>query len=348
MRFTLILIISLVVAGCGAAEKPRDRPPPLVTVAAVAAHNFSDKIEAIGTATANEQVSVTAPVTERITRLGFSDGDFVRRGQILAVLAQSQEAASLSSAAAQTRVAEQQLARVSALRARGFATKSSLESQIAAVASARAETNQVQAIIADRVIRAPFSGYVSLRKISLGAVVGAGTEIAVVSDLSRIKLDFSVPETRLASIRVGQSISATSAAYPNEPIAGTISAIDPVIDAQTRSVSVRAILPNESARLKPGMLLNVSIGSRVRSSISVSELSVVQEGDARFVYIIGKDKKATRLPITTGGRDGNLIEVTSGLTDGQMIVTEGIVKLSEGIKVRTGRDRPPGAPNRAR
>lgn len=338
----------MLAAGCGGAEKPRDRPLPLVTVAAVTAHDFSDRIEAIGTATANEQVSITAPVTERITRLGFADGDYVRRGQVLAVLAQGLESASLASATAQARVAEQQLARVAALRSRGFATKSSLDSQVAAVASARAGTNQARAIIADRIIRAPFSGYVSLRKISVGSVVGAGTEIAVVSDISRIKLDFSIPETSLASVRVGQSVSAVSAAYPGEPIVGTISAIDPVIDAQTRSVIVRANLPNGGARLKPGMLLSVLIKSRARTAIAVPELAVVQEGDARFVYIIGKDQKAVRLPITTGGRDGNLIEVTNGLDAGQQIVTEGIVKLSEGIKVRTGQDRPLGGPNRAR
>ena len=338
----------MLAAGCAEADKPRDRPLPLVTVAAVTAHDFSDRIEAIGTATANEQVSITAPVTERITRLGFADGDYVRRGQVLAVLAQGLESASLASATAQARVAEQQLARVAALRSRGFATKSSLDSQVAAVASARAGTNQARATIADRIIRAPFSGYVSLRKISVGSVVGAGTEIAVVSDISRIKLDFSIPETSLASVRVGQSVSAVSAAYPGEPIVGTISAIDPVIDAQTRSVIVRANLPNGGARLKPGMLLSVLIKSRARTAIAVPELAVVQEGDARFVYIIGKDQKAVRLPITTGGRDGNLIEVTNGLDAGQQIVTEGIVKLSEGIKVRTGQDRPLGGPNRAR
>ncbi len=348
MRHKAILLILALISGCGEREAPRDRPPPLVTVAAATPHEFVDRLEAIGTAEANEQVSVTAPVTERITSLGFSDGDFVRRGQILAILAQGQESASLASATAQSRVAEQQLSRISALRQRGFATKSSLDTQVAAVASARAGANEAQASMADRIIRASFSGFVSLRKISVGAVVGAGTEIAVVSDLSRIKLDFAIPETNLASVRVGQSIKATSAAYPKDPIIGTISAIDPVIDPQTRSVIVRAVLPNGGARLKPGMLLNVAIQTRARKSVAVPELAVVQEGDARFVYIIGKDQKANRLPIKTGGRDGNLVEVTDGLSAGQAIVTEGIVKLSEGIRVRTGQDRPPGGPNRAR
>lgn len=348
MRYPLILLIFVLATSCGESEKSRDRPPPLVTIAAAAPHEFVDRIEAIGTAEANEQVSVTAPVTEQITSLGFSDGDYVRRGQILAVLAQGQESASLSSAAAQARVAEQQLSRIAALRDRGFATKSSLDTQVAAVASARAGANEARASMADRIIRAPFSGFVSLRQISVGAVVGAGTEIAVVSDLSRIKLDFAIPETSLASVRVGQSIRAASAAYPNEPIIGTISAINPVVDPQTRSVIVRAVLPNGGARLKPGMLLSVAIQTRARTSVAVPELAVVQEGNARFVYIIGRDGKANRLLIKTGGRDGNLVEVTEGLSAGQAIVTEGIVKLSEGIKVRTGKEGRSGGPNRAR
>ena len=334
----------ILLASCGGGEAPRERPAPLVVTAPAVPHDFVDRFEAVGTANANEQVVVTAPVTERITQLGFSDGDFVRRGQMLAVLAQGQEAASLASAAAQARQAEQQLARVSALRQRGFATKSSLDNQIAVVASARAGASEAQASIADRVIRAPFSGYVSLRQISVGAVVGAGTEIAQISDISAIKLDFTVPETMLATLSVGQTIRAVSAAFPNEPVIGTIRAIDPVIDPQTRAVSVRAVLPNGGNRLKPGMLLGVTLESRVRSAVAVPELALVQEGDARFVYTVGKDGKAKRLAVKTGGRDGNLVEVTQGLEPGTMIVTEGVVKLSGGIKVRTGkggqRDKP--------
>jgi membrane fusion protein, multidrug efflux system len=342
MRPFFIIVTLLSVAGCSAAEKKPDRPPPLVTVAPVAGHDFVDRYEAVGTAVANEQVAVTAPVTERITRLGFTDGDYVRSGQMLAVLAQGQETASLASAAARAREAEQQLTRIAALRQRGFATKSSLDSQVALVSAARASANEARAMIADRVIRAPFSGYVSLRRISLGAVVGAGTEIATISDISAIKLDFTIPETLLGSVRVGQAVTARAAAFPETPVSGLISAIDPVIDPATRAVMVRARIPNASARLKPGMLLSVSLQSRGRTAVAVPELALVREGDGRFVYVIGGDQKAKRLPVETGGRDGNLIEVTRGLAPGDKIVTEGIVKLSEGAKVRVAGGKPGG------
>lgn len=328
-------------SACGGGEERRERPTPLVTVEAVAPHIFVDRYVAVGTANANEQVSVRAPVTERITQLGFSDGSFVKRGQMLAVLAQGQETASLASANARSREAEQQLARVAELKRRGFATNASLDAQTAIAAAARGAAGEANASIADRVIRAPFSGQVSLRRISVGAVVTAGDEIAVVSDIGSIKLDFSIPETMLANVQVGQNITARAAAFPDIDAAGTIQAIDPVLNPQTRTATLRAFLPNRSGKLKPGMLMSVTIDSGARTSVAVPELALVREGDSSFVYVIGADNKAKRLPVKTGGRDGNLIEVTEGLTAGDRIVTEGVVKLTDGATVRTGKQSAP-------
>lgn len=333
----LFFLTFIALAACGG-EEQRQRPAPLVKTERVAPRAFVDSYEAVGTALANEQVSLTAPVTERITRLGFTDGEYVRAGQVVAVLAQGQESAALGSAAAQAREAQQQLARVDALRKRGFATRSSLDTQVAAVAAAQGQASEARASIADRVIRAPFGGYASLRTISVGAVVSAGTEIATISDTSQIKLDFTVPETMLASVRVGQPIEARAAAYPDTPLRGSIRAIDPVIDPATRSVKLRAILPNGDGRIKPGMLLNVRIESRAREAIAVPELALVLEGEQRFVYTVGKDGKAQRLTVKTGGRSGRFIEITEGLKPGTPIVTEGVVKLSPGIAVKTQGD----------
>lgn len=336
MRKLIPIFAIFMLGACGGGEERRDRPAPLVTLAPVATHLFSDRYVAVGTANANEQVSVRAPVTERITQLGFTDGAFVRRGQMLAVLAQGQETALLSSAQARVREAEQQLARVTELHRRGFATNASLDARTANAAAARAAANEAGASISDRVVRAPFSGMVSLRRISVGAVVTAGDEIATISDTSSIKLDFTVPETMLANVRVGQSITAKAAAFSELEFEGRIQAIDPVINPQTRTATLRAVLPNRAGMLKPGMLLNVSISSDARTSVAVPELALVREGNQSFVYTVGKDGKAKRLPVTTGGRDGTLVEITEGLSGGDRIVTEGVVKLSEGARVRTG------------
>lgn len=341
MHKPFILSVYLFLAACGDGEEKRERPMPLVTVSEVSEHLFVERYVAVGTANANEQVSVRAPVTERITRLGFTDGSFVRRGQMLAVLAQGQETASLAGAEATARQAEQQLARVTELHRRGFATNASLDSQTAIAAAARSAAGEANASITDRVVRAPFSGQVSLRRISVGAVVSAGDEIAVVSDIGKIKLDFSIPETMLVNVRVGQTINAKAAAFPDLTASGQIQAIDPVLNPQTRTATLRAVLPNRGGQLKPGMLMSVTIESMARTSVAVPELALVREGDSSYVYIIGKDKKAKRLPVKTGGRDGNLIEITEGLMAGDAIVIEGVVKLTDGAAVRTGKAKSP-------
>ena len=339
LRTILTMSLFLLAAACGsggADEKGKgkgDRPAPTVRAEPAQTQRFVEAIEAVGTANANEQVTITAQVTERIIRLGFDDGTFVRRGQTLAVLSQGQQTAQLAEAQARQREAQQQLGRIATLRERGFATKSSEDAQIAAAASARAQAQQVQAQIGERVITAPFSGYVSLRNISPGAVVNSGTPIATISDISTIKLDFPVPETALSAIRPGLTIEARSAAYPETPFRGQIATVDPVIDPNTRAVTVRARLANPDARLKPGMLLTVSIETAPRMSLSVPELAVVGEGDRRFVYVIDKGT-AKRVEVRTGLRQNGRVEIIEGIQPGQPVVTEGVVKLSDGMKVR--------------
>jgi membrane fusion protein, multidrug efflux system len=330
-----ILVLAALVSGCGegsgAGKAPREAP--LVRAAAVETTRFVAAIEAVGTARANEQVTLTAPVTERILRLNFDDGAYIRRGQVVAVLAQDQESAALAEADARAREARQQLDRLESLKARGFATSSSVDAQAAAAAQATAQAQAARASIGDRVIRAPFSGGVSLRNISAGAVVSVGTEIAQISDLSRIKLDFAVPETLLAQIEPGQTIEARAAAYPDQPFRGTIASIDPVLNPQTRAVTVRAILPNPDAKLKPGMLLTVTIESEARNAPAVPELAVIGEGDESFVYIV-ENGAAKRVRVRTGLRQNGLVEILDGVRPGQRVVTEGVVKLSDGAKIR--------------
>jgi membrane fusion protein (multidrug efflux system) len=336
LKLTIFLAM-LGLAACGGGggeEKGKSRPPPLVKAEPATTIRFVETIEAVGTALANEQVTLSAPVTERIVRLGFDDGAFVRRGQVIAVLAQGQENAQLAEAQARSREAGQQLARIQTLKRKGFATQSRLDEQAAAAAAARAQANEARASIGERVITAPFSGWVSLRNISPGAVVNSGTAIATISDISEIKLDFPLPETALSAIRPGLTIEARSAAWPDQPFRGQIADIDPVIDPNTRAVTVRARLANGDGRLKPGMLLTVAIETSPRLGLSVPELAIVGEGDSRFVYTVDGEGTAKRTPVRTGLRSAGRVEILEGLRPGQKVVTEGVVKLTDGMKVR--------------
>ena len=332
--FALMFIAALAACGAGGAEKGRDRPPPLVKAEPATSMRFADRIEAVGTARANEQVTVSAPVTERITRLNFDDGDFVQRGQVIAILQQAQQGAQLREAQARLREADQQLRRVEALKERGFATRSDYDAQVAAAAAARAQAQAAGAEIGERVIRAPFSGWVSLRNISVGAIASQGTEIATISDVSTIKLDFTVPETMLRGIRPGLPIEARSDAFPDQTFRGQIHTIDPVIDPATRAVMVRALLPNPERLLRPGMLLTVTIENTPRMALSVPELAVVGEGESQFVYTIDGQGRASRVPVRTGVHAGGRVEIVQGLRRGQRVITEGVVKVSDGMTVR--------------
>jgi membrane fusion protein (multidrug efflux system) len=331
----ILLTLAAACGGAGGAEKGKgNRQPPVVRVEPATTIRFVEAIEAVGTARANEQVTLSANVTERLVRLGFDDGSFVRKGQMVAVLGQGQENAQLAEARARQREAQQQLARIQTLKRKGFATQSSLDTQVAAASAARAQAAEAQASIGERVITAPFSGYASLRTISPGAVVSSGTEIATISDISIIKLDFPVPETALAALQRGLTIEAKSAAYPDQPFRGQITTIDPVIDPNTRAVMVRARLANPDNRLKPGMLLTVTIETSPRMGLSVPELAVVGEGESRFVYTIDQSGTARRTPVRTGLRSAGRVEILEGLRPGQKVVTEGVVKLTDGMKVR--------------
>lgn len=336
MRHIIPYALLLLLAGCGSGDGAKgERVEPLVTVAAVAPIRFIDRIEAVGTARAREQVTLSAPVTQRIERINFTDGGYVAKGQVIAVLAQGQQSAQLASARARSREAEQQLKRLEQLKSRGFATNASVDTQIAAAATARAEAAEAIASIGDRVIRAPFGGFASLRMVSAGAVAQAGTEIATISDISEIKLDFPVPETMLTAVAEGQPIEARAAAYPEQPFRGTIATIDPVVDAATRSVMVRALLSNGDRRLKPGMLLTVTIESATRTAPAVPELSVVGQGSDRFVFVVDADNVAKRVPVKVGTRWNGMIEIVEGVKPGQKVVSEGVVKIADGDKVRT-------------
>jgi len=323
----------LLLAACGGGSEQRNGGAPLVKAEPVSSQRFVDSIDAVGTAFANEQVILAAPVTERIVRLNFADGGYVGAGQVIAELAQGQESAQLADASGRAREARQQLERLEALRQRGFATRAAVDAQVALAGSASAQAAEASASIADRVIRAPFGGYVSLRNISRGAVVTAGTEIATISDISRIKLDFAVPETLLAALKQGQGVDAVAAAYPDRPFRGTIESIDPVVNAQTRAVTVRAILPNPDRLLKPGMLLTVSIESAARTSASVPELAIVGEAERSYVFVVGPDNVAKRTQVRVGSRQNGRVEILEGLQPGQRIVTEGVVKITDGMKV---------------
>jgi membrane fusion protein (multidrug efflux system) len=326
--------LAVLLAACGGQKGGGEGRAPTVVGGVVEPTRFVDSIDAVGTAFARESTTLTSTVTERVESLRFTDGAYVQAGTVIAVLRAVEQTADLASAEARSREAQQQLDRLRELQARGFATNASIDSQTAARDQARAQAGAIRAQIGDRIIRAPFSGVVGLRRLSPGSVVTAGTEIATISDISSIKLDFTVPERFISAIKAGQNIEARAQAWPGEIFRGTIEGVEPQVDPITRSVAVRALLPNPDRRLRPGMLLTVSIVTNPRDALAVPELALVAQGDRQFVFRLDEKNIANRVPVEVGMRPGGMVGVIGGLKRGDRIVADGVVKVRDDAEVR--------------
>ncbi len=323
------------VAGCGGGDRAAGEAPPatLVVMAQVAPVEWRDTIEALGTARANESVTLTAKVSETVRKVRFDSGDVVRAGDVIVDLSSGAQLAGLEEARAAYQEAERQLARGQELAQTRIISESQLDTQRSTRDAAKARMDVVRAQLSDRVITAPFDGILGLRRVSRGTLVTPGTEIATLDDISVIKLDFSVPERYLAVLARGQDVSAHSDTYPDRDFAGTLASVDSRVDPVTRSVTVRAELPNPERLLRPGMLLSVRLYQAPRKTLAVPEIAVIQVGTEAFVYRVTRDQTAERVKVTLGSRRRGEVEIVSGLAAGETIVTEGTVKLREGAHV---------------
>jgi membrane fusion protein (multidrug efflux system) len=199
--------------------------------------------------------------------------------------------------------------------------------------STRARVALLRAQLSDRVVTAPFAGVLGLRQVSAGSLVTPGTVITTLDDIDVVNVDFALPERHLAAVASGQVITAHSDAYPGRDFAGKVVSLDSRIDPVTRAFQVRAEVPNADQALRAGMLLNVDVLRPERNVIAVPEIAIVQVGRDSFVFQVGADDVAKRIPVTLGTRRRGEVEVTEGLDAGARIVIDGTVKLRDGVKV---------------
>jgi len=307
---------------------------PVIPVVATPAslQNLALEVEALGTARASESVDVTAKVSNLVTAIRFTEGQQVPKGEVLVELDGEQARADLAVANAALTESASQVKRSRELYATKVLSDQQIE-QIEATHSAnQARVASARSRLSDTVIRAPFGGRVGLRRVSVGSLVAPGTVITTLDDTSSIKLDFTVPERVVAAMRAGLEIEATSVAYPGQTFSGRVASVDSRVDPSTRSVIVRAIVPNEQGLLKPGMFMNVRISRGAADVLVVPEEALVPEQGDVFVYVV-QDGKASKRKIQTGQRTIGSVQVTDGLQAGEMVVTEGTQKLRDGASV---------------
>jgi len=320
-------------AKAGSGASPGGSGPVIAVVATpVRLENLALEVEALGTAKASESVDVTAKVSNMVTAIRFTEGQKVPKGEVLVELDGEQARADLAVANAALTESASQLKRSRELYSTKVLSDQQIEQIEATHTANQARVASARSRLSDTVIRAPFSGRVGLRRVSVGSLVAPGTVITTLDDTSSIKLDFTVPERVVAAMRAGLEIEATSVAYPGQTFSGRVASVDSRVDPSTRSVIVRAIVPNEQGLLRPGMFMNVRLSRGATDVLVVPEEALVPEQGDVFVYVV-QDGKASKRKIQAGQRTIGSVQVTDGLQAGEMIVTEGTQKLRDGASV---------------
>jgi len=315
----------------GKEERPQSAVPVRVQTAQIS--EFRDIIEALGTAQANESIVVTTQAQDIVMAVHFDDGDVAKAGDLLVELDSREEQARVQELKFRLAEANRQYQRLVDLRRQNAASQQQLEAQDVLVKEIIAGLEVAETQLAQKRIIAPFSGRLGIRHVSVGSLVSPGEQITTLDDVTPIKLDFNVPELFFASLREGQTVAARSGAYPGEEFRGEIRSIDSRVDPLTRSILVRAILPNTDNKLRPGMLLRVNLLRSVDETMILPEKAIVPINDRNFVYVIDKDQIARQVPVTLGRRKPGIVEVLEGINPGDQVVTEGMVRLRDGVAV---------------
>lgn len=336
----------------GARQGPPKGGPPggmalPVEAAAVETGPVSRAVSTVGTLRANESVMIRSEIAGRVAAVHFREGDTVTENAPLISLDDAELRAQLAESAATVKLAELNFARAQEIYDKKLLSKQNYDEALARLSEARARRNLQQARLAKTRIHAPFSGVLGLRRVSAGDYIKEGDDIVNLEDIHSLKLDFRVPENYLAGVKQEQEVNVQVDAYPGEPFSGTVYAIDPRLDEQTRSVLLRARIPNPGLRLRPGMFARVALVLEHRAeALLIPEQALWPIGDEQFVFRI-VDGKALLTKVQTGQREGGKVEIGAGLSAGDTVVTAGQTKLRDGMAVQvTGQsgEKAPAAP----
>lgn len=317
----------------------QDGPPPSTVETVVAsARDVQVKLTALGSLDADQSIVVSPEIDGVVTSIDFTDGQRLNKGDTIISLDSGSLKARLMQTQARLTLTRANFDRAERLRKQGSGTERALDEALNDRRSAEADLAAAQADLDKANIKAPFTGIIGLRQVSLGQYLKAGSPIATLADVDNLRIDFRVSEVFLTQIGKDQEVSVTVDALPGESFKGVIAAIDPVVDVAGRAISVRAVLPNEQGKLRPGLFGRVNIVTLVRNSIVLPESAIVPQktgGKAVFVVINGGEKglHAELRPVEIGARLSGEVEILSGIAAGDIVVTAGQIKVRDGEPV---------------
>lgn len=318
--------------GPGGPGGPGGGGPAPVEVARAEAQTLSDDVQSVGSLRSRQGVMLRPETSGRVAKLGFSDGQRVRHGQLLVQLDDTLQQAQLLQAQAQASIARTNLLRSRELLAQNFVSQSAVDQNAAALQVADAQVALAQAQLARMKVLAPFDGTVGIRSVQLGDYVKDGADLVGLEDLSALHVEFSLPERYISRVRSGQDVEMALDALPGRVFKGRIEALDSQVDPNGRALRVRAAVDNAGALLKPGMFARPRVVFAVReSAVVVPEEALVPVGGKQLIFMVadGEDGKkvSKRMEAKIGMRMLGKVEILEGLKPGDQVVTAGHGRL---------------------
>lgn len=338
---------AMTVAACGQQDDAArgDRPEEAVRVVAqdIAHVRETRRVEVVGTAQARQNAVIYAETSGQVMDVLFQGGDYVEAGAALLQLESEEERLAVRSAQVQVDQAQQLLARYRRIEDSGAVSDAQIDEARTALNAARIDLESAELALAKRTVRAPFAGYAGLTDIDQGARINADTLITELDDRSALRIDFDAPEEVFGQVSPGDVIPVTAFARPDRPETATVRTVGSRIDPDRRVFVVRAEIPNEDDRLRPGMSFRVAFETQGAVLPAVPEAAILWGGDGAYVWAI-EDGKATRRPVTIVSREPGRVLVRADLPRGGSIVAQGVQKVREGTPVQPVADGARGAP----
>jgi membrane fusion protein (multidrug efflux system) len=345
----IILAVFAVLAGVKALQigklihfgKTFQMPPTTISSAVAQDQKWQDTLSAVGSISAAQGVTVAPEVAGTVTEIAFESGATVNKGDLLVRLDTSTEAAQLQAAQAQVELARLNAERLQKLRASNVVSQSELDTADSSLKQNQANADQISAVIEKKTIRAPFTGRLGIRLVNLGESLDVRTPIVSLQALTPIYANFALPQQALSVLATGLVVQVSSDAYPGKKFTGTVTAINPDLDAVTRSVTLQATFTNQDQLLRPGMFVHAELVlPQAQPVLVVPATAVLSAPYGNAVFVIGPDTEGggTNLVvqqkfIRTGRTHGDFVSVESGLKAGDRVVTAGLFKLHNGDRV---------------
>lgn len=325
---------ALGIAGCSGGGGPGGGFAVQVVVEKAAQDSISETIPLVGTLAANEAIEIKSEVDGKVESIRFREGQRVVKDQILFVIEGTKLAAHVGQAEAEFKFSEANLKRSEALVKNLTISKQEYDQALSRYESDKAELDLMRQSLREATVRAPFNGTVGARVVSPGQVIAKGDKLTTLIDASVVKAEFNVPERYAGQLKKGLTVSAKVAPYPNTHFKGEVYFVSPEIDPNTRTVLVKAKIPNKDGKLSPGLFANVDLRlAEIENAIVVPESALMKQADQVQLYVVGPENKADLRNVKTGVRMEGRVQIVEGVQAGEAVISEGNQKIGPGVPV---------------